>query len=86
MDENKKAEDEEKQKDKVKEEDKTKQNPTQQIASIMRDRAWLLHWSLFVFFNNNNMDDLIQLFTSNLYQNVIQTMCPHLLRYWTAAI
>lgn len=32
------------------------------------------------------LDELIQLFTNNKYQNVIQTMCPHLLRYWTAAI
>eukprot|EP01084_Bolivina_argentea_P158369 275881_1 len=58
-----------------------------QIASIMRDRAWLLHWSLFVFFNKDVLlDELIALFLNNKYMNVIQTMCPHLLRYLTSAI
>ena len=58
-----------------------------QIASIMRDRAWLLHWSLFVFFNKDSLlDELIALFVNNKYMNVIQTMCPHLLRYLTSAI
>eukprot|EP01084_Bolivina_argentea_P245812 411465_1 len=57
------------------------------IASIMRDRAWLLHWSLFVFFNKDVLlDELIALFLNNKYMNVIQTMCPHLLRYLTSAV
>merc|ERR1712087_613663 len=57
------------------------------VATIMRDRAWLLHWSLFVYLNKYTLlDELIQLFSSAKYMNVIQTMCPHLLRYLTAAI
>lgn len=64
-----------------------KKSKSLQIASIMRDRAWLLHWSLFVFFNKDTLlDELIALFLNNKYMNVIQTMCPHLLRYLTSSI
>jgi len=57
------------------------------VATIMRDRAWLLHWALFVYLNKYSLlDELIQLFSSAKFMNVIQTMCPHLLRHLSAAI
>ncbi|XP_065889534.1 eukaryotic translation initiation factor 3 subunit E-like isoform X1 [Dysidea avara] len=54
----------------------------------LQQRSWLVHWSLFVFFNHDKgRDDIIDLF---LYQpdylNAIQTSCPHILRYLTAAV
>ncbi|XP_071953533.1 eukaryotic translation initiation factor 3 subunit E-B-like [Antedon mediterranea] len=55
---------------------------------LLQQRTWLIHWSLFVFFNHpEGRDDIIDLF---LYQphylNAIQTMCPHILRYLTTAV
>eukprot|EP00484_Ammonia_sp_Unknown_P022961 CAMPEP_0197034652 /NCGR_PEP_ID=MMETSP1384-20130603/12694_1 /TAXON_ID=29189 /ORGANISM="Ammonia sp." /LENGTH=644 /DNA_ID=CAMNT_0042464603 /DNA_START=91 /DNA_END=2025 /DNA_ORIENTATION=+ len=79
-----KAEEESK---KAAEENEKKEKQALHIGSIMRDRAWLLHWSLFVFFNKDLLlDELIALFLNNKYMNVIQSMCPHLLRYLTSAI
>lgn len=54
----------------------------------MCDRAWILHWSLFVFFSRDTLlDELISMFMQDIkYINVIQTICPHLLRYLTSAI
>lgn len=54
----------------------------------LQQRTWLIHWSLFVFFNHpKGRDAIIDLF---LYQppylNAIQTMCPHILRYLTTAV
>ncbi|KAM3840972.1 eukaryotic translation initiation factor 3 subunit E [Vipera latastei] len=54
----------------------------------LQQRTWLIHWSLFVFFNHiKGRDNIIDLF---LYQpqyiNAIQTMCPHILRYLTTAV
>ncbi|KAF3691597.1 Eukaryotic translation initiation factor 3 subunit E [Channa argus] len=54
----------------------------------LQQRTWLIHWSLFVFFNHpKGRDNIIELF---LYQppylNAIQTMCPHILRYLTTAV
>merc|ERR1719290_446057 len=59
-------------------------NPLQ----ALQQRAWLIHWSLFVFFNHpKGRDHIIDLF---LFQpqslNTIQTMCPHILRYLTTAV
>merc|ERR1719431_3748 len=44
-------------------------NPLQ----ALQQRAWLIHWSLFVLFQPQ-------------YLNTIQTMCPHILRYLTTAV
>jgi len=53
----------------------------------MNQRAWLLHWSLFVYFNISNGDALlIELFTQDKYMQAIHTLCPHLLRYLTTAV
>jgi translation initiation factor 3 subunit E len=52
-------------------------------------RAWLLHWSLYVFLNRdvkNGLDQLIELFLQPSYRHALQTTCPHLLRYLACAI
>lgn len=52
----------------------------------LQARSWLLHWSLFVFFNlDQGCQGLLELFLSPAYLNTIQTSCPHLLRYLVAA-
>ncbi|CAG0922626.1 unnamed protein product, partial [Notodromas monacha] len=54
----------------------------------LQQRAWLLHWSLFVFFNHPKGKDLIidMFLYQPPYLNTIQTMCPHLLRYLSTAV
>ncbi|XP_053468497.1 eukaryotic translation initiation factor 3 subunit E-B isoform X2 [Ictalurus furcatus] len=54
----------------------------------LQQRTWLIHWSLFVFFNHpKGRDNIIDLFLYQpQYLNVIQTMCPHILRYLTTAV
>merc|ERR1719334_268653 len=52
-------------------------------------RTWLIHWSLFVYFNYEKGPDLIidRFLYQPQYLNAIQTQCPHILRYLpTAAI
>uniref|UniRef100_A0A8C2XCW2 Eukaryotic translation initiation factor 3 subunit E n=1 Tax=Cyclopterus lumpus TaxID=8103 RepID=A0A8C2XCW2_CYCLU len=51
----------------------------------LQQRTWLIHWSLFVFFNHpKGRDNIIELFLYQpQYLNAIQTMCPHILRYLT---
>eukprot|EP00180_Rhodochaete_pulchella_P000710 Plantae.Rhodophyta-Rhodochaete_pulchella.ctg15366.p1 GENE.Plantae.Rhodophyta-Rhodochaete_pulchella.ctg15366~~Plantae.Rhodophyta-Rhodochaete_pulchella.ctg15366.p1 ORF type:complete len:473 (-),score=92.34 Plantae.Rhodophyta-Rhodochaete_pulchella.ctg15366:1053-2420(-) len=58
-------------------------NPLQQL----QHRTWLIHWSLFVFFNHpNGRNAIIDLFFQEKYLNTIQTNCPHALRYLAAAV
>ncbi|KIW02804.1 eukaryotic translation initiation factor 3 subunit E [Verruconis gallopava] len=58
-------------------------NPLAQL----QHRTWLLHWALFPFFNYEGArDTLTDLFFSPAYINTIQTLCPWLLRYLTAAV
>ncbi|KAG0621745.1 hypothetical protein M758_3G045100 [Ceratodon purpureus] len=54
----------------------------------LQQRTWLMHWSLFIFFNHDNgRNGIIDLFFSERYLNAIQTNAHHLLRYLaTAAI
>ncbi|KAK8759832.1 hypothetical protein V5799_028901 [Amblyomma americanum] len=54
----------------------------------LQQRTWLIHWSLFVFFNHAKGRDLIiELFLGQpQYLNTIQTICPHILRYLTCAV
>jgi len=53
----------------------------------LQQRTWLIHWSLFVFFNHpNGRNGIIDLFLSERYLNAIQTTCPHILRYLTTAV
>jgi len=53
----------------------------------LQQRTWLIHWSLFVFFNHpNGRNGIIDLFLKEKYLNAIQTTCPHILRYLTTAV
>ena len=54
----------------------------------LQQRTWLIHWSLFVFFNHpKGRDYIIDMFLNQApYLNAIQTMCPHILRYLTTAV
>lgn len=61
----------------------------------LQQRTWLIHWSLFVFFNHpQGRELLIEMFLEKKgpyqkqqpYLNAIQTMCPHILRYLTTAV
>ncbi|KAF1381905.1 hypothetical protein PFLUV_G00158860 [Perca fluviatilis] len=54
----------------------------------LQQRTWLIHWSLFVFFNHpKGRDNIVELFLYQpQYLNAIQTMCPHILRYLTTAV
>merc|ERR1719361_1452483 len=51
----------------------------------LQQRTWLIHWSLFVFFNHPKGRDLIidMFLYQPQYLNAIQTQCPHILRYLT---
>ena len=52
-------------------------------------RTWLLHWSLFVFWNDasgKGLESMVDLFTSEKYLQAVTTQAPHLLRYLTAAV
>ncbi|KAJ7621129.1 eukaryotic translation initiation factor 3, subunit 6 [Roridomyces roridus] len=52
----------------------------------LHSRTWLLHWSLFVYFNHpSGRTLLLETFLSPVYLNTIQTSCPWILRYLTAA-
>ncbi|KAG8629846.1 hypothetical protein KVT40_001465 [Elsinoe batatas] len=58
-------------------------NPLAQLEQ----RTWLIHWALFPFFNNEAArDQLTELFFSPTFINTIQTSCPWILRYLTAAV
>ncbi|WVQ86146.1 eukaryotic translation initiation factor 3 subunit E [Cryptococcus sp. DSM 104549] len=62
--------------------------PLAKPLAQLQARTWLLHWSLFVFFNLGEVEGcqgLLDMFLSPAYLNTIQTSCPHLLRYLVAA-
>eukprot|EP01136_Pigoraptor_vietnamica_P038446 Opistho-1_new@107784 len=53
----------------------------------LQQRTWLIHWSLFVFFNHpKGRDAVIDTFFQPAYLNAIQTTCPHILRYLATAV
>jgi len=54
----------------------------------LQQRTWLIHWSLFVFFNHAKGRELIvEMFLyQNQYLNAIQTSCQHIVRYLAAAV
>ncbi|KTW27787.1 hypothetical protein T552_02227 [Pneumocystis carinii B80] len=53
----------------------------------LKHRTWLIHWSLFPFFNHEaGKETLCDLFFSPPYINTIQTSCPWILRYLTVAV
>ncbi|KDD74800.1 eIF3 subunit 6 N terminal domain-containing protein [Helicosporidium sp. ATCC 50920] len=56
------------------------------VGRQLASRAWLLHWSLFVFFNHENgLNALLDLFMQERYLTALQMVAPHLLRYVTVA-
>lgn len=56
-------------------------------AEQLMQRAWLIHWALFVFTSyDGGRNGIIDLFFQDHYINTIQTACPHVLRYLTAAV
>ncbi|OBZ87808.1 Eukaryotic translation initiation factor 3 subunit E [Choanephora cucurbitarum] len=58
-------------------------SPVQQL----QQRTWLLHWSLFVFFNHpKGRDGIVDMFLTPQYINTIQTSCPWILRYLATAV
>jgi translation initiation factor 3 subunit E len=64
---------------------------SEQMSSLeaLSQRTWLLHWSLFVYWNNSakgGLEQLVDLFHSERYKQAITTNAPHLLRYLTAAV
>nr|AEE61882.1 unknown [Dendroctonus ponderosae] len=58
------------------------------MLNLLQQRTWLIHWSLFVFFNHAMGRELIiEMFLYRPhYLNAIQTMCPHILRYLATAV
>ncbi|GJN09897.1 hypothetical protein PR202_ga27946 [Eleusine coracana subsp. coracana] len=53
----------------------------------LQNRIWLMHWSLFIFFNHENgRNGIIDLFFQDRYLNAIRTNAHHLLRYLAAAV
>ncbi|XP_063934718.1 eukaryotic translation initiation factor 3 subunit E-like [Zophobas morio] len=56
-------------------------------VELLNQRSWLIHWSLFVFFNyEKTPEGLVDLLFQSHYLNAIQTACPHILRYLCAAV
>jgi len=55
---------------------------------LLHQRTWLIHWSLFVYFNHPKGRELIiEMFLyQQQYLNAIQTTCPHILRYLATAV
>ncbi len=53
----------------------------------LQQRTWLLHWSLWLFWNHpKGRDEIIGAFLAEKYQQAIQINAPWLLRYLTAAV
>jgi translation initiation factor 3 subunit E len=53
----------------------------------IRQRGWLLHWSLFVHTNRpDGVDQLADLFAERPYSTTMENLCPWMLRYYTAAV
>ncbi|MCJ1308642.1 eukaryotic translation initiation factor 3 subunit E [Agyrium rufum] len=58
-------------------------NPLAQL----QHRTWLIHWSLFPFFNYEPARDILcEMFFSPAFINTIQTNCPWILRYLASAV
>ena len=53
----------------------------------IRQRAWLLHWGLFVYMNQRDSHELLaDFFSEKAYLQTMENLCPWLLRYYTAAV
>lgn len=61
-------------------------SPTDSALAQLQSRTWLLHWSLFVYFNHpEGRTLLLETFLSPTYLNTIQTSSPWVLRYLSTA-
>ncbi|KAI0806154.1 eukaryotic translation initiation factor 3 subunit 6 [Irpex lacteus] len=64
----------------------TSSSPADPALTQLHSRTWLLHWSLFVYYNHQDGRTLLlETFLSPAYLNTIQTSCPWILRYLVAA-
>ncbi|KAG8975458.1 eukaryotic translation initiation factor 3 subunit E [Tulasnella sp. 427] len=60
--------------------------PGSAALTQLQARSWLMHWSLFVYFNaDDGRAALLETFLNSTYLNTMQTSCPWLLRYLAAA-
>jgi translation initiation factor 3 subunit E len=62
---------------------------TRNISAVdqIRQRAWLLHWSLFVFSNQRDgHDSHYEFFSEKIYIQTIENLCPWMLRYYSLSI
>ncbi|KAA1475610.1 eukaryotic translation initiation factor 3 subunit 6 [Dentipellis sp. KUC8613] len=60
-------------------------SPTESLASL-HSRTWLIHWSLFVYFNHpSGRTLLLDTFLAPAYLNTVQSACPWILRYLAVA-
>lgn len=56
------------------------QRRTSESTIQLNRRAWLIHWSLFAYFNDR-LPKLVDTFFMSQYMSVIQAACPWVLRY-----
>uniref|UniRef100_A0A0N5AGH9 Eukaryotic translation initiation factor 3 subunit E n=1 Tax=Syphacia muris TaxID=451379 RepID=A0A0N5AGH9_9BILA len=63
-------------------------NPFDTELEAVHQRAWVMHWALFVYFNClKGRDEIIEMcLNQQSYLNTIQVACPHLLRYLAVAV
>lgn len=53
----------------------------------LKQRAWLMHWALFVYLNQRDgVDALVDLYSERFYLQTLENLCPWLLRYYTVAM
>ena len=53
----------------------------------LKQRAWLLHWALFVHINQRDgVDALADFFSEKVYLQTVENLCPWLLRYYAAFV
>jgi translation initiation factor 3 subunit E len=62
------------------------EDPFRNALQTLQQRTWLMHWGLYLY-HAKGWDCLLDLLSNNAkYLNVIQTTCPHILRYWATAV
>eukprot|EP01083_Nonionella_stella_P038264 104118_1 len=55
--------------------------------TLLTHRNWLIHWSLFVFYNHpEGHVQAIDFLSEDDYMSAIQTTCPHILRYLAVSL
>lgn len=53
----------------------------------LKQRAWLMHWGLFVHINQRDgVEGLADFYSEKAYLQTLENVCPWLLRYYTAAV